>query len=303
MTRALPGGLSLQLPAGTPLESAGDALAGRMTSSDAARGVGVQASWNEAPEAIGAADLTQIHRAWLAALTIGHQVPGMADREPATCAGHPCALSRGVTGDGVEYRAITWSCPPSRRAVHVLLSAPVGLDLGAAEEALRGASACHGASPAASPAAAAGPHTALPAAPGWRELSVTGTRRSYASAGGIVDVVVEEGPAPQGSPVEHVMTHADLWPALLTGAVGTPMPVEAPGAERVRDLPHGHDAVRVHGRLQPPAHGGAPAPYLFAETTIWVCPTSGHLVSVSAVSPDRQALTRARPILDAARCH
>ncbi len=292
--RELPGGLRLVLPEGALLENEGYALAGRMGSADQTRGVRAQASWNEA-QGVGAKDLAEIHHAWLDAVTASRMAPAMGAADAVTCAGHPGVRARGVTGDAVEYRAITWACPASHRVVHVLLSAPVGLDLGAGEEALRTRSACH----ALAAVDAGGPRARLPAAPGWNEVKVTGTRRSYAGPGGLVDVVVEEGPAPQGSVVEHVMAHPELWPALLTGVVGRPMPVATPGAEKAKAP---HDAVRVHGKLQPPASGSI-APLLFVETTIWVCPETKRLVSVSAVSPDKTAIERARPVLDAARCH
>ena len=296
-TRALPGELALVMPEGTVLESAGYPLAGRLSTSDPERAVQAQASWSEAPDRMGANDLAEVHRAWREALIAGHVAPQLADRDPGTCAGHPAVRSRGVSGDGLEYRGITWACPVSRRVVHVLLEAPVGVDLSAVEEALEARSRCHGAAAAAPP----GPRARLPVEPGWTERGSTGTRRVYASPNGLVEVVLEEGPPPSGSPVEHVMQHSELWPQLLTGVLGKPLPVEVPGAQRV--TVQGHDAVRVHGRLQSKAVGGAPAPILFAETSIWVCPKSERLVSLSAVSPDAGALARARPLLERVACH
>jgi hypothetical protein len=119
----------------------------------------------------------------------------------------------------------------------------------------------------------------------------------------MLDALVDEGPVPAGDPVAHVLASPQLWPPLLTGIVGRQMPVEQPGARLIADLAHGHPAVRVTGRLQPEAAGGAIAPMLFVESTIWVCASSKKLVSVSAVTPDREVLKRARPVLDGAKCH
>ena len=308
VTRSLPGGLKLVVPDGTVLESAGYPLAGRFVSSDAAKRTRVQAAWSEASSPLTTHDVEQVQVAWLGALAASHLAPPMQRVAPYAggSALHTCSIARGEASSDepgarkLEYRAYTWVCPQTHRLIHVLLSAPQSNAVTELESALLAKSSCHD----EGAAAAVGPRAHLPAAAGWREISVTGARRSYTAPNGLVDVIVEEGPRPATSPVDHVMKNSDLWPALLAGVVGRPLPVAVPGAVRVTTLAHGHEAVRVHGRVQPPASATSPlAPILYVETTIWVCPQSDRMVSVSAVTPDRKALERARAVLDGAQCH
>lgn len=291
-------GLSLAVPDVPIVEVAPEALAGRLVVADAR--VRVHVAWSEGPvQATPEEALREIQRAWLSAARPGARdplTPGPAVR----VAGHEAVTRLGLEGTRHVY-ALTWECLPSRRMLHALVTGESGADVPGIASRLAGDSQCHA---GAAPATAAGPRTALPETAGFRVVRTGSTRRAYSGPGGAIDVIVEEGPSPSGDPVAHVMGSPALWPALLTGIVGRTAPVEQPGARQVADLAHRHPAVRVHGRLQPePTVGGPLAPILFVETTIWLCPASQRLVSVSAVTPDRRVLERARPFLDGARCH
>ena len=299
--RELAGGLSIPLAGGgvsTVLENTGYALAGQFVSLDTPRKLRVQVTWNEMATPLVGADLVAVQRAWLGALRASGLAPELSEPSAGELAGHPMVRAAGL-GSGQQFIALSWACARSARVVHVLLSAPVGLDLSRDERELAGVR-CHGET-APAPAAT---RAHLPAAAGWRALSASGSRRNYVGPNGLVEVVLEEGPRPAQSPVAHVLAHSELWEPLLTGVLGRPLPVDAPGANRITGLTHGHEAVRVHGRVQPPAPARTPlAPVLYVETTVWACPISDRLVSLSAVSPDRRALERARSVLDAAVCH
>lgn len=296
VSRELPG-LTLRLPDGVTVENAGYILAGRFSSEDKATGLRAQVGWTEAAGKLERADMFAIQQAWLGALAAGGLAPALSEvAGESRVAGHAAVRAAGLGQGGTQYRATTWVCPESQRVIHVLLSGPVKFDLELDGPGVE----CHSAKAAAVPRE---PRAKL-TAPEFKQVSVTGTRRTYLGPNGVVDVVLEEGPRPAGSPVAHVLSTPDVWGPLLSGVLGRPLPVDAPGASRVEKLSHGHEAVRVHGRVQPPATPQQPlAPVLYVETTVWVCPRSDRMVSLSAVTPDRKALERARAALDGVVCH
>lgn len=294
VNRELPG-LTLHLPDGVMVENAGYLLSGRFSSEDKATGIRAQVGWTEAAGKLERADLFAIQQAWLGALAAGGLAPTLSEAPgEARVAGHAGVRAAGLGQGGTHYRATTWVCPESQRVIHVLLSGPVKFDLELDGQGVH----CHS---ARATAVTKEPRAKL-TAPDFKQVSVTGTRRTFLGPNGVLEVVLEEGPRPAGSPVAHVLSTPDVWAPLLAGVLGRPLPVDAPGANRVTNLPH--EAVRVHGRVQPAPTPQRPmAPVLFVETTVWVCPVSDRMVSLSAVTPDRKALERARTSLDGAVCH